>query len=214
MFRAAGFAGIPSYTWATKPAGVSSGALIFVSDVGEYGTVFQYTGSRWRALNGTAALKTLGAATANITNTETIVMQTQIPAGSWQTNDAIRVWLTATKSGATDSGNLSVRIGTAGTTADTAITGLSAFGLMAASGATGAGIFDIKLLGATSAQKVGGNNVNTHAYQNASGSTAGAAATTITDATANALYISVTMASSGATNTVQMLSGQIQLITP
>lgn len=163
---------------------------------------------------GSAQLKSLGATVTGITNSEQIVMQTQLAPGQWQTNGVIRIWLTTTKSGITDSGNITVRVGTAGTTADTAITGLSAFELMAASGLAGSAIFDIKLVSATSALKVGVNNVNNHAYQSGSGSTAAPAATAITDATANALWVSVSLASSGATNTVGATTGQIELISP
>lgn len=206
---------LPQLAYAALPAAssVPSGVRFTATDLGTNGTDVVSNGTRWRVSTGTASLVQLGATTGAITNTEAIVCQTKLPVNAWLTNDVIRVWITATKNGATDIGNLSVHVGTAGTTADTAITGLSAFAMLAASGVAGGGIFDIKLVGSTSAQKIGANVVNTHAYT-ASGSTAVAAATTITDASANSLWVSVGLASAGATNTLTGTSCQIQLLTP
>lgn len=207
---------ISATTFSGLPAAASySGSFALVTNLGAAPGVWLVSdGTRWKTFSGEATLKALGNPIAGIANTETIILQTLIPAAAWQTNDTIRVWLTTTKSGTTDIGNLTVRVGTAGTTADTAITGLSAFALMGATAVSGGGIFDIKLLSATSAQKLGSNSGNTHTYQNSSGTAAVAAATTITDASANALWVSVGLASAGATNTVSVLSSQIQLVTP
>lgn len=200
-------------TWANKPSSAAASGLYLFTDVGSSGTLMRYAGGRWRPLAGQAQLASLGATVTGITNSETIVLQTLIPAGAWQTNDSIRIWVTASKSGTTNTANLSVRVGTAGTTADTAITGLSAFSLITAANILAGAIYDVKLVSATSAQKVGNNASAASAYQGAT--TAGAAAATvITDASANALYVTVTLASSGATDTVSIQSGQIQLITP
>lgn len=206
--------GIVSTTWANKPTSAASTQLYLMSDVGSSGTIMRYNGTRWRPLAGEAQLATLSAAVTGITNSETIVLQTLIPAGAWQTNDSILVWLATTKSGTTDTGNLSIRVGTAGTTADTAITGYSAFSIMATGSQSGAGLYEIKLASATSALKVGNAAAATHAYQSSGSSTAAVVATTITDASANALYVSIGLASSGATNTLTAQSGRIQLITP
>lgn len=204
---------IISSTWANKPSSAASTGLYLFTDVGSSGTLMRYANSRWRPLAGQAQLASLGASVSGITNSETIVLQTLIPAGAWQTNDTIRIWLTGTKSGTTNTSNLSVRIGTAGTTADTVITGLSAFQFITAANILSGGIYDIKLISATSAQKVGNNAAGASTYQGVT--TAGAAsATVISDASANALYVSVTLASSGAVDTVAIQSGQIQLVTP
>lgn len=206
-------AGVSSLTWANRPSSANASGLYLFTDVGSSGTLMRYAGSRWRPLAGQAQLASLGAAVTGIANSETIVLQTLIPAGAWQTNDTIRLWLTTTKTGTTDTGLLTVRIGTAGTTSDTAITGLSGFIFMpsAAILASG-GIVDIKLNSATSAQKIGNNTTQNGSYVGGSGAVA--AATTITDASANALYVSVAVYSGGTTNTMSIQSGQIQLITP
>lgn len=201
-------------TQATLPSAASwSGYTAMLTDLGENGTYVHSNGTRWRVVNGTASLKTLGAAVSGIANSETIVLQTPIPAGAWQMNDTIRIYATATKSGTTDAGRISVRIGTAGTIADTVVTGISNRSINTSSSLTAGGIYDIKSVSATSAQLVGGTANGAHTYiANTSGVIV--AATTIPDASANALYVTVTMSSSGATDTVAIQSGQIQLITP
>lgn len=204
--------GVFSCTWANKPSSAVTGSLIFVSDVGENGTIFQYTGSRWRAMNGMASLKTLGTAQTGIANSETIALQTLIPAGALQAGDIVRGRLSLTKTGTTDTGTVTVRVGTAGTTGDTAITGLSAFVALAATGVSAGFEFEVRLVSATSAQRLGSTGANLTAYAGSS-SVAASAATVITDASANALYVSVGLASSGATNTVGLQAGLIQLIT-
>lgn len=203
-------------TWANRPTtGLTNGQLIFVSDVGEGGAVFTWSAasSRWRALNGMASLKALGSPTGNIANTETIVLQALLPAGSWQTNDVLRVRdLSISKSGTTDTANLTIRIGTLGTTGDAAVSGATALAVLSAANQSYGGEFDIKLVSATSALKLG--NAGTSAPFVGGGSSSASAATAITSAAANALFLSVAIASSGATNTVQAQSGQILLVTP
>lgn len=216
-WRGSGATTISTYTWATLPSAATAGArtLAWASDLGESGTLLVSNGTRWRSANGSVSLKGLGGASASIGSAETIVMQTQLPIGAWQTNDVLRLWTTTTKSGATDIGRLIVRVGTAGTTADTAITGLtSAFSYMTAAAISGGGIFDIKLFSATSAMRIGDNASAQHSYQSTAATTAGAAATTITDASANALWVSVSLQSAGATDTLVMQDSRLQLITP
>lgn len=209
----ADFRPIVPMTWAERPTVNIPPALFLFTDVGSSGTLMRYANSRWRPLAGQAQLASLGAAVTGIGTSETIVLQTLLPAGALQTNDTIRIWVTATKSGTTDAGRISVRIGTAGTTADTVITGLSARSLNTSSGLSGGGIYDVKLISATSAQSIGGGANGASSYT-ASTSAGTAAATTITDSSANSLYVTLTMSSSGATDTVAIQSGQIQLITP
>ena len=201
-------------TWSAKPSTAANGSLAFVTDVGEGGNYYQYSTAltRWRALNGVATIKDLGAPSANVAASETIVLQALIPAGAWQTNDVLRIYVDLSKSGTTDTGALAIRIGTAGTTADTAVFNLASY--MAAATQSSGNIFDLKLLSATSVRRQGYTSTsNGHTYLGNS-SNALDAAVTITSAAANALYVSVSIASSGATNTVAMTGGQIQLITP
>ncbi len=205
---------VVSTTWANRPTSAGADQIYLFTDVGSSGTLMRYAGSRWRPLAGQAQLAALGAAVTGIANSETIVLQALIPAGVWQTSDSVRIWATINKSGTTDTGLLTVRIGTTGTTSDTAITGLSSFLLFSAANLSGGSTFDIRLNSATSAQKVGSNLNGSASYSTPNSAAAPAAATTITDASANALYVSLSLASGGATNTLSITSGQIQLITP
>jgi hypothetical protein len=200
------------FAWASLPdATLYAGYRARVTDGGPTGGIYVVSdGVRWKPVNGTANLKTLGAAVSGIANTEQIVLQALLPINFWQTNDNLRLWLATTKSGATDSMNLNVRVGTAGTTADTAVMTVSAMG---ATNLSSGLQFDFRLVSATSLQRVGQIASSTGSYVGAS-NTAAPAAVTISDASANALYVSVGIASSGATNTVAAQSGQIQIITP
>lgn len=195
--------GVSSLTWANRPSSATASGLYLFTDVGSSGTLMRYAGSRWRPLAGQAMLASLGATVTGITNTETIFLQTLIPAGAWQTNDLIRVIFSALKSGTTDTGVFTVRVGTNGTTADTSVFASTA--LSAASRTYGL-TKDIKLTAATSSQDI-------PVYLGAS-SSALTAAVAITNASSNALYVSLSWASGGTTDTISALTGSIQIITP
>lgn len=196
--------------WANRPSSSVSGALFFATDAGASGTLFLADGTRWRALNGEATLKLLGADSSNIANTETAVLQTQMPVDLWQVGDVLRVYFGLSKSGATDNANAVIRIGTAGSSADTAILTLNT--QLAAANLTGGYTFDFKLASATTVQRIAAI-LASGAYE---GSSNGAypAAVAISSAAENALYVSVGISSSGVTDTVKMTSGGIQLLTP
>lgn len=196
-------------TWANRPSSAPGTHLYFFTDVGEYGALFQYSGGRWRALNGFAALKQLASASSNIGATQTVVLQTLAPAGLINTGDSIRVFTAVSKSGTTDAMAFAVRVGTAGTTGDTAVLSFAS-GLSAAS-RTGGFFSEIKLTASTTMQAMGSSGlINTYGGSTA---TAQAVGTTIVDASANALYISVSIAG-GATDSVVLTHGRIELITP
>lgn len=167
-------------------------------------------GVRWYPIGGTLMLAALAAPVALIANVETIVLQALIPAGAWQVNDVLALSFDLSKSGATDTGDVTVRIGTAGTViGDTPLTGLTAAPLLAAANLSGSFSTRIKLLAAASAQQVG----NAGAILGGSNA-AISAATVIPSAAANALFVSLSIASSGLNDTVGIESAQLQLITP
>lgn len=206
---------IPAFTWAALPSAASNaGLMVRVTDIGAFGALYVSNGARWRAVNGAATLASLGASVSGIGTTEQIVLQAFLPAGSWQANDILRINnLSLGKSGTTDGGRVTVRVGTAGTTADTAITGLSAFSSLTATQLSSGYAFDVKLVNVTSALKVGNNASNSTAFSGGN-TTAAAAATTISDSSANGLWVSVSLSSTGSTNTVSIEAGQIQMVTP
>lgn len=199
-----------SYTWATKPAATSlpAGTQIRITDIGTDGTMWFSTGTRYKLVGGKAIIKGLGNSVSGIANSETIVMQALMPAGAVQTNDTVRVWVTATKSGTTDSATMIVHVGTAGTTADTTVVSNS---IMGAANRTYGGIFDLKLTSATGLTRSGANSAN--GSYTVSNSAAGGA-TAITDASANALYWTVTLQSSSTNDTVGSIGAQFELVTP
>lgn len=162
--------------------------------------------------SGEAVLKTLGPAVSGVTSSEAIVLQAQLAPGQWQVNGSIRIEYSGAKSGTTDIGQISVRVGTAGTTADTAITGLSNFAVMSAGDQSFGGFFDVKLISTTSAQRIGGATTASSSFSGVAA--APSAATVITDASANSLFVSLSIRSAGATDTVSINHGRILLIAP
>lgn len=195
--------GVSSLTWANRPSSATASGLYLFTDVGSSGTLMRYAGSRWRPLAGQAMLASLGATVTGITNTETIFLQTLIPAGAWQTNDLIRVIFSASKSGTTDTGVLTVRVGTNGTTADTSVFSSTA---MSSAARTCGTVKDLKLTSATNSQEI--------PFYLGGSSSALPAAVAISSASANALYVSLSWASGGTTDTISALTGSIQIITP
>lgn len=189
-------------TWANIPAAGNAGRMHFVSNAGTKGSVWLDDGTRWKPLNGFATLATLDTASSNIGNTETIVFQYLIPAGMWQTGDILRVYYGIEKSGTTDTLGFNVHVGTAGTTADTAV--VNSTSLMSAANRYYASYVDMRLNSANSAQQTTPNF-------GISGTAATLAAVTISSASANALYISVGINSSGTTDTVALRSSSVQL---
>lgn len=197
----------PSTTWANKPSNAPSNAPYFISDAGTKGSFWYYDGTRWKPMNGNAVLATLDTASSNIANSETVVTQYLIPANLWQTNDRIRIYNVVTKSGTTDASTYRIRLGTAGTTADTAIFAGTSF--LSAAQRTYAGIYEFRLASATSVQALMPNSI--YGYSNAI-ATAFPSPTTVSSASANALYLSICILSNGTTDTVQLVDSQFQLV--
>lgn len=120
---------LPIYTWATKPSPVGEHGLhVYISDVGiGGGSVWYSDGLRWRAVGGKVTLlKRITATATSASGTEQIAEQTPImPAGLIQTSDTIRTVLSVQKSGTGVATTTSLRLGTAGTIADTAVWALA-----------------------------------------------------------------------------------------
>jgi len=197
-------AGILTTTWANKPASYPTGLPVFISNAGTTGSLWIYTGTRWKPLNGQALLASLDAVSSNIGSSATIVHQYLIPAGMLQTGDRIRARISGSKSGTTDAMTLRFYMGTAGTTSDTQV--MSGTVLAAGNRNFGTDI-DFRLSSATTLQQLSG--ITAPFGYSTSGSTAYPAAVSITSAAANALYFSVGIFSGGATNTVAIEDSQI-----
>ena len=199
-------------TYASLPAAAGCGGqLRRVSDIGPsgYGSLWCCTGARWSPLNGRCNLA-MATPLSGIATSETIVLQALIPAGVLKAKDMIRLWFSLNKSGTTDSCTHRVRVGTAGTTADTQLWSGNVLG---AGNQSGGWITELGLVSATSIQRNGQGGLTVGSYSVAS-NTAAAAAVAISSADSNALYVSLSILSSGATDTVSLRAGQIELITP
>jgi hypothetical protein len=176
----------------------------FVTDWGTNGTEVRCKGSatRWVPVNGETTLTRMGVAVSAIANTETIVIQTQLPIGALQAGDMIFIRGSVNKSGTTDTLQLTVRWGTAGTTADTALTGLSAYQQLSAATMAGGPIIGFRVISNTSAQKLGANSNASSPYGSTGSAALAAATTSLADASSNAIWITVTIKSSSTTDTV------------
>jgi hypothetical protein len=144
----------------------------------------------------------MGAAVSGIANTETIASQVQVPAGYLQAGDIIFIRVSANKSGSTDNLLVSLRVGTAGTTADTALTGLSGLSIASTTNVTAGVMIGARIISNTSAQKMGMNGSNFGSYSSGSSSAIAAATTGLSDLSANAVWLTFTIKSSGTTDTV------------
>lgn len=197
------------FTWATKPVAGVAGREITISGVGA--GVWRDNGTRWLPVNGRVVIATLDAASSNIANTETIVKQVLLPAGLLQTGDRLRFRLAISKSGATDTGTLSIRVGTLGTTSDTRVFNGST--MLGAANRSGGIDLDIRVDSATAMSVLpnSGSTATSVGYSSVV-SAATAAAVTVTDASANALYVNVSIASSSTNDTVSLRDAQIELV--
>lgn len=201
----------PNTTWANKPTSIATGRELFITDAGTTGSFWTYN-SRWRPKNGIALLATLDAISSNIAAAETIVFQYLIPAGLLQAGDRLRLRFSAGKSGTTDSGTVRFRIGTAGTTSDTSL--YSGTPLIATTNRSASIITDWRLESATSLRQLG-NSASSGAALGYSNVAAGAAAAAVTISNvSNALYFSVSLLSSGAADTVNLIDAQLELVSP
>ncbi len=153
----------------------------------------------WRNATQRQTLYKLGAASGNIANSETIVAQVQLPAGYLKQYDHIRIWVAMSKSGTTDTGTAVIRIGTAGTTADTQI---FSGALVTAANQSYGQWFDLKIQSATTVRKEGFGGTG-QASEGGGSATAYTTAVTISNIS-NSLWINVSILSGGATNTVKL----------
>jgi hypothetical protein len=202
-FTATTFGALPACAAGTN------GSIYRATDIGDApGALLICNGTRWKPLSGRARLGTLAAPVTGLTNTESISLQALMPAAAFAVNDHIEIWIAANKSGTTDTGSVTIRMGTSGTTADAAI--YSAIQVMTAANQTSGIAAVIKLTAATTAQRIGGTAL-TGSYGGGGGSTP--AGVTISNIS-NPLYVDVAMLSGGATNTVGLYSAYIDWIAP
>lgn len=199
---------VPSYTWDTKPSSPTAGQEVWISDAGAGGSKWRYTGTQWKPINGTALLASLDTTSSNIANSETVVFQYQAPAGMYQVGDRLRATFTFTKSGTTDTGALHMRMGTAGTTADTSIGSLSS--LLAAGNRSVGLILDFRIESATSIQRMPNGSLAIAGYS--TGSSATVASAVAISNISNSLFFNISIASSSTNDTVALVDAHLFLI--
>ena len=192
-----------SVAWASLPAAGTAGRFYRVSDVGTKGSLWMDDGARWKPFNGAAMLASLDTASAGINAGATIVFQYQLPANVWKVGDRLRIFANLQKSGTTNTGFVTVYIGTAGTTGDAAVLTCTC---LAAGSRTGAFIWDIRLEDATHSQTMSGpltgyGQNSTQALQ---------AQSTISNVS-NALWVSVAI-NGGASDTAAVTDSQLYYV--
>jgi hypothetical protein len=198
------------YTWAGKPAAGTAGRQIAVSDVGQNGGFWRDTGTKWVPVSGKLVLAAPDTTSSSVGAADTVVFSELLPAALLAVGDRLHLRLSVSKSGTTDVGRLIVRVGTAGTTADTIVWNGNAF-LAAANRSTGVDI-DLRVESATTMVALpnsAATNVSV-GYSTVSNN-AVAAAVTISNVS-NALYVSVSILSAGATDTVALREAQLEFI--
>jgi hypothetical protein len=201
---------VTSTTWASVPAPGNAGKIVRVSNFGTKGALLMDDGTRWKPVGGCATLYTLDTASGGIGNTNTIVAQYQIPAGAFQNKDRLRVYQTMTKSGTTDTGAMNIYFGTTGTIQVGDLVVANSPTLGAAQQSSGY-LYDFRRESATSLLKIGATSAGSAMGYSANSASALAAAATVSDMDANAMWLSFAILSNGASNTVSMTDLQLQL---
>lgn len=116
---------VPSCLFAALPGAgtVPVGARRYVTDIGVGGSYWFSDGTRWRAINDSVVLHNNYTDVDSVANTtEQILDQFLFPAGFLQVGDIIRVTAKLDKSSTVDTCSRRIRLGTAGTIADTLLT--------------------------------------------------------------------------------------------
>ena len=199
---------IGAYTYANLPSAttLNPGTEAYVTDVGG-GTNFVTNGTRWKPKNNHAIIYNKGAI-ATMMNTEAVVGQYLMPVNLVQQYDILRLRITIGKSAGAETATTRVRVGTAGTIADTQITSSA---MLTTTNVSYGWLADFRLETATTLQKLGSASTQ---FPYTSASTAAVpAAIAISSAASNALYFNVTNAQSSNAETFTLYAMTLELIT-
>jgi hypothetical protein len=195
---------IGSGTYAQMKAvtGMADGAMYLVTNYGRGGSLWRYSASLtdWFPVAPTKVYENTGLITGVAQLADQLLVAMPMEAGLLA-NKVFRVTAALGKTGTTDAyGTLSLRMGTAGTTADTQVVSLNG-APPAASRSMGVEFWG-RMASATSVNKLGGTNF---AAWNATGSSSVLnAATTIANVTTQATYIDLTTTMGGTTDSPQV----------
>lgn len=115
-------------TWANlpTPSDAGAGTIALATDIGESGTHVQSNGTHWRVARPTEIVFTNGAAlgtySSTLTGLDQILLSVTLPVGILRAGRSFGVRAVFGRAGSTDDAtSVTVRLGTAGTTADAAI---------------------------------------------------------------------------------------------
>lgn len=191
---------------ALPPAAENSGVIYRVTDAAN--SLWESNGTRWRPVNGRAVIKTLPTEFSMSGTTAVKAFESILPAGCVKDGDTLQLRYTLGKSGTAETCQITVRLGTAGTTADTT---LSSFGPLVTTNISAGILADYKRLSAASVRKQG-NGANNSAF--AGQSTAAVnSPVAVSSLDSNAMYLAIWMANSAAVETSTMYDCILELVT-
>lgn len=109
--------------WANRAALVTAGQYTaFFTDVGVGGSVWTYSGGRWRPYLGRVRLKSLVTDVSNSAAPKIVLDYATLPAGIWQDGDTLECCIVKERTGGTsDTDATDVMLGTAPTTLGTTL---------------------------------------------------------------------------------------------
>lgn len=198
---------IQNFTFATLPSAVlNSGVTARVTDLNN--SLWESNGTRWRPVNGKAVIKTLPTEFSMSGTTAVKAFESILPAGCVKDGDTLQLRYTLGKTGTAETCTINVRLGSAGTVADTA---LSSFGPLATTNISAGILADYKRLSATSVRKQG-NGANNSAF---AGQSTAAVNSPVTVASLDAApaYLAIWMNNSAAVETSTMYDCILELVT-
>lgn len=110
-------------TWANRAALVAVGSYTaFFTDIGVGGSVWTYSGGRWRPYLGRVRLKSLTVDVSNSAAPKVVLDYATLPAGIWQDGDTIECSIVKDRTGGTsDTDATDVMLGIAPTTLGTSL---------------------------------------------------------------------------------------------
>ena len=199
----------PTYTWATKPLASAYTGFAFINDVAG-GSLWYSNGTRWKPANNHLILYDLAAPVAQTCGTEQIFASCTFPVNMLAIGDKFRIYLTMSKSAAVETATHSFNFGTAGTIADTLLTGGSTTIPGAANLMVG-NILEFKVTANNAIQRMGTGLTNGF---DGAGTGAITAATTTSNVTTNQMILTFSTLSSAGAETYTMHDFSVELITP
>lgn len=197
-------------TYANLPAAsLLSGYMAKVSDIGgSTGSLWISDGVRWKPVNGTVRLYSSVSQSAAVSGvTETIQRQILLPANLLQVGDRLVCKISQSKSSTSETATTRIRLGTAGTTADTQLAAIAA---MTTTNVSVGWTWDMRVNSATTVQKMGGAST---ALPWGTSTGAFPAATTVSSMTSNDLYLSFSSFMSSTVETTRIEDLTIELHT-